>query len=259
MSLNALAVDCLENYIDTDDNIIETELFNGTIRRKEPNRIKQRRKSSEVFPFKTMEEIRAMINTIDKHINEATTQYSRKRWCRNKMIFIIGINVGIRGSDLCELRWRDFFYDDYVFRDGISIQPIKTRNTSGKYVHLVFNNNVKMAISEYIEQYPIESLDDYVFFSKTTSKDGTNHIDRQSLGRMVKSVAKECGIRQNVNSHSLRKTFGYHRWHNAKDKSAMLSKLQLIFGHASLVDTQKYIGIQQEELEEVFNDLESLY
>ena len=33
MSLNALAVDCLENYIDTDDNIMETELFNGTIRR----------------------------------------------------------------------------------------------------------------------------------------------------------------------------------------------------------------------------------
>jgi integrase len=244
------------------DNILTIERFNGSIRKKSTdNTNKKSRRSTEVYPFKTLDEIKLMVDKLDEHISNAHTTYNKKRWCRNKLIFIVGINLGIRGSDLCSLRWSDFFYDDYTFRDGIAIQPIKTRNTTGKYVFLYFNKDVKSAILEYIEGYPIDSLDDYVFFSKTSTSNSGEHVSREALGKMLKSIAKECGLRQNVNSHSLRKTFGYRAWHMSDDKSETLTKLQRIFGHASLRDTQKYIGIEREELAEVFYgfDSDSLY
>ena len=245
------------------DNVLSIERFNGTIRRKSSDDATKKigRKSTEVYPFKTLDELKLMVDKINEHIKNAHTTYNKKRWYRNKLIFIVGINLGIRGSDLCSLKWSDFFYDDYTFRDGIAIQPIKTRNTTGKYVFLYFNKDVKSAIEEYISEYPFENLNEYVFFSKTNTSNSGEHISREALGKMLKSIAKECGLRQNVNSHSLRKTFGYRAWHISKDKSETLTKLQRIFGHASLRDTQKYIGIEREELAEVFYgfDNDSLY
>lgn len=207
-------------------------------------------KASEVYPFKTKEEINSIINVLNNHISNATTSYNKKRWYRNKMIFVLGINLGIRGSDLCSLKWSDFFYENMEFKNRTKIQPQKTKNKTKKYVSLSFNNTVKNIITEYVNEYPIENLDDYVFIT-TKGK----HLDRDALGLIVKNVAKEAGIKFNVNSHSLRKTFGYRTWTNAIDKGEALSMLQYIFGHSSMKTTMRYIGITQEQVDEIFQNL----
>lgn len=207
-------------------------------------------KASEVYPFRTKKEIDAIINVLNKHIDEATTDYNKKRWLRNKMLFIIGINLGIRGSDLCNLKWSDFYYDDMKFKERTKIQPIKTKNKTGKYVTLSFNDTVKKFITEYVKKYPISNLDEYVFVT-TKGK----HLDRDAMGRMIKSIAKEAGIKFNVNSHSLRKTFGYRTWTNAKDKGEALSMLQYIFGHSSMKTTMRYIGVTQEQVDDIFQNI----
>lgn len=242
-----------DNILNEYSNVIKMERHNNTLRRKQEI---IGRNSTEVYPFKTEEEIKAMINVMDKHISEAKTEYNKRRWHRNKLIFLLGINLGIRGSDLCELRWSDIFYNNFQFKEKSNIQPIKTRNTTGRYVSLFFNDTAKNAINEYISLYPVKDINDYVFESKRTSDNGSTHIDRVSIGRMLKSVAKECGIKRNINSHSLRKTFGYQVWHNADNKNSALSLLQCIFGHSSQKVTQRYIGIQDEELMEVYNSLD---
>ena len=235
-------------------NVIKMERYNNTLRRKKET---TGRNSTEVYPFKTEEEIKSIIKTMDKHIDAAKTEYNKKRWHRNKLIFLLGINLGIRGSDLCELKWSDVFYDNFEFKEKSNIQPIKNRNISGKYVSLFFNDTSKNAINEYIALYPIKDIDDYIFESKRKSDNGSTHIDRVSLGRMLKNVAKECGIKRNINSHSLRKTFGYQVWHSADNKDNALSLLQCIFGHSSQVVTQRYIGVEDEEIMEVYNSLDS--
>ena len=263
---NSLAADYdLSTEVFYIDNVIQVEQDNGTLRKKQqrPTSVnagyrcnKVRGKSSEVYPFKDREEVNSIILTMDKHINDAKTKQSRQFWCRNKLIFKIGINVGLRGSDLCSLKWSNFFYDNGELKEFENIQPIKTRDTTGKYVKIYFNENVKQALYEYLEQYPYQSLDDYVFASRKKNK---GHITRDGLGKMLKTVAKESGIRHNVNSHSLRKTYGYTIWHNSPDRATALVKLQAIFGHASLRDTQKYIGIQDEEIKDVFHILDESY
>ena len=206
--------------------------------------------SSEVYAFQSKEEIDAMTNVFDSKINNAPDD--DKRWiaARNKMMFLIGINIGLRASDLCGLKYSFFMNEDGNFKQYDSLQPKKTKKT-GKFVKPHFNDAVKKAIEDYIADYPVEDLNEYLF----KSREGDGHITEKSLGRIIKNTAKEAGIERNICSHSLRKTFGYHVWHNAKDKEKALVMLMTIFSHSSVAVTKKYIGIMDEEIEDVFNSL----
>ena len=244
------------------DNVINIRVVNGSICKKQEVRYnkdgsvdkrhtnKVSGKSSEVYPFTTQEEIKTMIDVFDKHIEEATDENKKQIACRNKMLFLIGINIGIRASDLCNLKYSFFINDDGTFKDGYSLQPKKTRKQK-KFVKLYFNQVVQKAITDYIKEYPIKELDEYLF----KSRKGSKSIGEQTLWDIMNKVAIEAGIKQNIGSHSLRKTFGYHIWHNAKDKEKSLVLLMAIFNHSSVATTKKYIGIMDEEIEDVFNEL----
>lgn len=205
--------------------------------------------SSEVYPFTSEAEIKTMIDVFNKRIEEAPDE--DKRWIasRNKMLFLCGINLGIRASDLCGLKYSFFMNNDGTFKDSYSLQPKKTKKT-GKYVKLYFNQTVKKAITSYIEEYPIQDMNEYLFKSR---KGGA--ITEKALWKIIVDATVEAGIEKNVGSHTLRKTFGYHIWHNAEDKEKALVMLMSIFNHSSVATTKKYIGLMDEEIEDVFNSL----
>ena len=205
--------------------------------------------SSEVYPFTSEAEIKTMIDVFNKRIEEATDENKRQTAMRNKMMFLVGINLGIRASDLCGLKYSFFMNNDGTFKDSYSLQPKKTKK-AGKYVKLYFNQTVKKAIADYIEEYPIQDMDEYLFKSR---KGGA--ITEKSLWKIIVEATVEAGIEKNVGSHTLRKTFGYHIWHNAEDKEKALVMLMAIFNHSSVATTKKYIGLMDEEIEEVFNSL----
>lgn len=244
------------------DNVITLSVVNGKLSKRQEVRynkdgsIDKRHsnsvagKSTEVYPFVSKEEIEAMIGVFDKHIEEAPDDNKRQIACRNKMLFLIGINVGLRASDLCGLKYSFFMNDDGSFKDYDALQPKKTKKT-GKFVKLYGNEAVKKAISNYIEDYPIENMDDYLF----KSRKGNKHITEDSLGMIIKEAAKEAGIERNINSHSLRKTFGRFIWHEAEDKNNALIILQRIYNHSSPAVTSKYIGLTDDEISGVFNNL----
>lgn len=244
------------------NNVIELSLINGklgvkpkvrynkdgSIDKRHPNKVAGT--SSEVYPFTSEEEIKAMIDVFNKHIDEAQTETQRMIASRNKMLFLIGINLSLRISDLITVKWNFFLKDDMTFKDCYKIQPKKTRKT-GKFVTLYFNEAVKKAMNEFIEQYPIEDMDSFVF----KSRKGNGAISERGVWKIIVDAAAEAGLKLNYGTHSLRKTFGYHIWHNAEDKEKALVMLMVIFNHSSLAITKKYIGIMDEEIESVFNDL----
>lgn len=243
-------------------NVIELTLINGKlgvkpeVRYNKDGSIDKRHsnkvagESSEVYPFTSEEEIKAMIDVFDKHIEEATNENKRMIAARNKMLFLVGINLGIRASDLCCLRYSFFYNNNGEFKDSYSLQPKKTKKTK-KYVKLYFNEVVKKAIENYVSDYPIQDMNEYLF----KSRKGDSHITEISLGRIIKDAAEEVGIERNICSHSLRKTFGRFIWHNAEDKHKALVILQTIFNHSSPAVTSKYIGLTDDEVSDVFNEL----
>lgn len=243
--LNALA----ENYT----NVIPFEVIQGGKKQK-PNRTNREvAESTEVYAFRNKNEISAMIDVFDKHIENADNETNRWIASRNKLLFIIGINIGIRASDLRTLQWNFFFdmkNDEMIFKDFYSLQPMKQRKYK-KFVKLYFNNAVKTAINNYIKEYPVDDLNEYLF----SSRKGNEPISVSSLWRIIKDTAKEAGINQNIGSHSLRKTWGYFCWHEAEDKNKAIIILQKCFNHDSSLTTMKYIGLLDDEISDMYNSI----
>ena len=245
------------------DNIVELTLIDGKLSKKQEVRynkdgsVDKRHSnkvagvSSEVYPLTNEEEVKSMIDVFNKRIDEATDENKKQIAHRNKMMFLIGINLGIRASDLCSLRYSFFINNDGSFKDSYSLQPKKTRKQK-KFVKLYFNQTVKKAITDYIQEYPIKDMEEYLF----KSRKGKGSIGERTLWDIMNKAAIEAGIKQNIGSHSLRKTFGRFVWHNAEDKNKSLIILQTIFNHSSPAVTSRYIGLTDDEVCDVFNSLD---
>ena len=246
------------------DNIIQFTLINGEASKKEKIRYnkdgsvdkrhtnKVAGVSSEVYAFTKNEEIESMIKIFNENIDRAINEEIRQIACRNKMLFLIVLNVGLRASDLTTLKWSFFLKDNGDWKDFYKLQPQKTRNKN-KFVTIYINKTVKKAITDYIEEYPINNMDDYMFKTRLDNKP----ITVPSLWRIIKETAKEAGIdNKNIGSHSLRKSFGYWCWHNAEDKNKALVVLQSIFNHSSTTTTMKYIGLTNDDMSDMFGTVE---
>lgn len=245
-----------------DNNIIPIRIVGGHIERKDKIRYtkdgsidkrkcnKKAGESSEVFAFKTREEISAILHVLEKEIQNAPTPAKKQLAYRNKLLFLLGINLGIRASDLRTLRWSFFLDESGDFKDCYVLQPKKQRK-QGKFVKLYFNQTVKKAILDYTNIYKIDDINDLLFYSQKGSA-----ITEHRLSDIIKTVAKEAGIKQNVGSHSLRKTWGFWCWHEADDKNKAVIVLQKCFNHDRSLTTLKYIGILDEEISDMYNSIE---
>lgn len=220
----------------------------GTIDKRHSNRVSG--VSSTVYPF-NLEEIKAIIDVFNKRIEDATNDNQKQIANRNKMLFLIGVNVGLRASDLMQLRWSYFFKDDMTFKDFYVLQPKKTRKT-GKFVKIFFNQTVKKAIMNYVSDYHIDNLDDYMF----KSRKGDNPITERGLWKIVVDVSADAGIEKNVGSHSLRKTWARNIYDNADDKREALVMLQECLRHSDSLTTLRYISIMDEEKKDMYESIE---
>jgi integrase len=220
----------------------------GSVDKRHSNRVAG--VSSTVYPF-SVEEIKAVIDVFNNRIDEATNDNQRQIACRNKMLFLIGVNVGLRASDLMQLRWSYFYKNDMTFKEFYVLQPKKTRKT-GKFVKIFFNQTVKKAIENYVSDYPIEDLNGYLF----KSRKGDNPITERGLWKIIVDVAADASIDKNVGSHSLRKTCARNIYDNAEDKSEALVMLQECLRHSDSLTTLRYIAIMDEEKKDMYESIE---
>lgn len=233
----------------------------GSIKRTRCN--KQAGKSSEVFAFKTKAEIDSVLNVFNEKIQKAPTKFKQQQAVRNKLLFKLGINLGIRASDLRTLKWSFFFEiinGELIFKEYYSLQPKKQRRQH-KFVKLFFNNTVKESLLEYLAMCPfkhftVDTLDEYIFPSQKNKLDDVGALEESTMWKIIKLAAKQAGIEQNIGSHSLRKTWGFWVWHDAEDKDKMLVVLQHCFNHSSTQTTMRYIGLLDDEIKDAYESIE---
>ena len=77
-----------------------------------------------------------------------------------------------------------------------------------------------------------------------------NRLERCNAYMIVKTACQEAGIKYKIGTHTLRKTFGYHHYQQFKD----VVILQKIFNHSSPSITLRYIGIEQDEIFESYQN-----
>ena len=142
---------------------------------------------------------------------------------RNYMLFNIGINTGLRISDILPLKVKDV-------KDKTHINIIEKKTSKSK--RILINANLKIDIDEYISNM---NSNEFLF----KSKKGTNvAITRIQAYRILNNAANELGVCE-IGTHTMRKTFGYWHYKIYKD----IAILQDIFNHSSPSITLKYIGI----------------
>lgn len=197
------------------------------------------------------------IKSMDDIIRISQFLIEKKRF-RDNMLFIVGINFGLRVSDLRTLRFSHLINDDCTFRDRFPILEKKTKNTRkhqrNRYISI--NTAVVEAVTLYLENTPGIHLSDYMF--RSASNNGCNEnkpISKQAVDAMLKGVAKDLGLGNRMATHSLRKTFAYHQMVMSGNDPRKLLLLQKMFGHSTAAQTLDYIGITSEEIDEAYRIL----
>lgn len=160
-------------------------------------------------------------------------KYLRSQNERDYMLFVTGINSGLRISDILPLRVRD------AKKSYFDIREIKTR----KQKRIAMPPGLKRELKRYIEG---KEEDEYLF----KSREGLNKpIGRSMAYKILRGAADHVGL-DGIGTHTLRKTFGYHFYMKYKD----VALLQEIFNHSEEKITMRYIGINQDSMDRAMKD-----
>lgn len=175
-------------------------------------------KINVVEPIRERETVLDIANQLRKHSE------------RNYIMFLLGVYSGLRISDILRLKVQDI-----KCRNTINIREKKT----GKQRTFKINPLLKKELDKYAET---KDEDDYLI----KSREGCNKPIKRSMAyKIINEVAKKFGL-ECIGTHTLRKTFGYHFYKQTKD----IVTLQQIFNHSHPSVTLRYIGINQESIDD---------
>lgn len=175
----------------------------------------------------------------DKRKLEEIKEELKKNGTRDYMMFLTGINSGMRVSDIIRLNVDDVRNTDGTMKEHITIIEKKTK----KIKKFPLCNNLLVEMEKYTRNM---AQREFLFESR---KGENKPITTTQAYRIIKSAGRKVGI-ENIGTHTMRKTFGYHHYKKFKD----IALLQEIFNHSSPSITLRYIGINQEEIDDSYEN-----
>ena len=153
---------------------------------------------------------------------------------RDHLLFIMGVNNGLRAGDLVKLKVKQVRY--LKVGDTLIIKEGKT----GKDNILVINKTVYKALKNFLGLVQPDDAD-FLF----ASRNGDSHIQSQAVGKMVKKWTKAINLKGNYGAHTLRKTWGYVQRTVHGVGFEIICKR---YNHSSPAITMRYLGIQDKEV-----------
>lgn len=194
-------------------------------------------------------------------IQKIASYYLNRGELRNYALFVTGINVGLRISDLLSLRFKDIFNEDGSVKDHILIKEKKTRKTN-KHRAIGLSKRAEEAIIAYRNSLSNYDPELYIFRneSRAFKYTGKNEpMTRQGLYTVLDRTWKDLGLTTRHGTHLLRKTFAYQVLTGTNDpfeRSRRLEMLMRMFNHSSIRVTLAYAGISREEEMDLYHSLD---
>ncbi len=159
---------------------------------------------------------------------------------RDVCLFTFGINTAYRANELLSIKVGDV--SDLRAGDRFELWQQKTK----KYRAITLNEAVVSSIDAWLAVHPNPVPGAALFWSQKTRA----ALGVSAVNHMVKRWCAEAGLKGNYGSHSLRKTWGYHQ--RIQNKAAV-PLLMEAFGHSTQKQTLDYLGIQAEEIQELYS------
>lgn len=168
----------------------------------------------------------------------------KRRSPRDFLLFTLGINTGLRISDILKLKVEDVRDQQGNIREYLDLNEKKTKKQRLIYI----NNEVRNALEYFFEKTGIYDLDRYLFISDKTKIN--KPISRIRAWQLLQTWCKEVGIEGRIGTHTLRKTAGYQM----RMAGVAIELIQEVLGHQSISMTKKYLGITDDEVTKVLKN-----
>jgi len=168
----------------------------------------------------------------------------KKRNPRDFLLFTLGINTGLRISDILKLKVEDVKDRAGDIKEYLDLNEKKTKKQRLIYI----NDEVKLALEYYFNKTGIYDLERYLFIS---GKSKVNKpISRIRAWQLIQSWCQEVGIKGRVGTHTIRKTAGYQM----RIAGVPIELIQEVLGHQSISMTKRYLGITDDEVTKVLKN-----
>lgn len=158
---------------------------------------------------------------------------------RDLCLFTTGINTAFRANELLSLKVGQV--KGLKVGDVLAVKQSKT----AKYRQVTLNSRVVEVVQGWLS---VSKLDENDFLFR--GQRGVLTVP--TVSTMVKTWCRHAGLKGNYGSHTLRKTWGY--WQRM-ERGTAVPLLMEAFGHATQQQTLAYLGIQAEEIAQIY-DLE---
>ena len=152
---------------------------------------------------------------------------------RDLVLFTLGINSGLRISDILALNVGDVRMKTYI-------QLVEKK--TGKTKKIPINAKLKPMFDTFTSK---RDYDEPLFLTAFN-----NRLNRIAAYTIIKDACASAGIEAHIGTHTMRKTFGYHHYKKFRD----LALLQKIFNHSNPQVTLRYIGIEQDQIEDSYTN-----
>ena len=183
----------------------------------------------KVEPIRTLKKIKAIQN------------FLKQKSERDLLLLNFGLNTGLRISDILKIKVSDIWTKRKHFKHYFILREVKTQ----KEKRIKLNNALKRYLSNFLKNNKLK-YSDYLFQSR---KGNNKPITRVQAYRTLKKASEALNI-ENFGTHSLRKTWGYWTYKKSKFNIALIMDM---FNHSSQKITLEYIGINQDQRDELYS------
>ena len=167
------------------------------------------------------------LKRIELALSTRTTPLYRDLW-------VIGINVALRISDLLSIKYSDI-------QDGrLKVREQKT----GKVRDILLNERAVQVIERRRKDHP-EHV--YLFESDANRANRGTPVSRQIVGRVFRETGQRPDIKLNLGTHSLRKT----RARIMFESGIRIEEICKMLNHSSPVVTMTYLNIVQKDMDDL--------
>jgi site-specific recombinase XerD len=203
--------------------------------------------------FSTSKEVKKMKGTrplSTEEIIAVSNQFTGTFEVRNRSLFMLGVSVGGRISELLALKISDVWQNGQPVSDLLFQKRVVKGKETARMIPV--NGDGQQAIIDLIHwhQKYYGNLDPRrpLFLSRQ----GGEALSRSHAHRILEAAFRKAGLNGKLATHSLRKTFAQRCY----DACGDIHQVSELLGHKNIETTKRYIGISYTKLQETVQTIE---
>lgn len=213
----------------------------GSISKRKQNKVKG--ESTFVDGFSN-NDVDLMVNKMIDELNKAENDNQEQIRFRNLVMFILGINLPIKTNDFLSLKYKDLFDDK---NQPKAIQMKLGRLYQDEIIDIPLKEVVRKVLLAYQKKYKMSyenNADDYIFESRKHQI-----ISSIAWGKIINDFSVELNIVKNINTQSIRKTYGLNIYNKAEDKLNAILFLGELWGHSREAQIITFLNLVDDKID----------